>query len=189
VEQDPEDAEAHLLVSAAATAQALPEEAAKEKELALALSPGLADLDPSTVQGLERIIGELPPVVLSRPTASLPSGAEPEMLDRARSLRAEGRSDEAVRELQRALYLEPHWVEVRIELARAYVDAGELEKAVDELRVVLWDRETVETHLHLAEIYMEMENSDEARLHIERALELDPTSWDALRLLEQLNES
>ena len=97
-----------------------------------------------------------------------------------------GRYEEAVRELQQALYLKPHWVEARLELAGVYRETGDLDRSVGEYRVALWDEETAATHLHLAEVYFEMGEQAEARTHAERALELEPESSDARDMLEKL---
>jgi tetratricopeptide (TPR) repeat protein len=190
VGRNPEDAEAHFLLSAAAASQALPEEADTERELATALSPELADVDPSTVEGLERIANRLPPLSGVAPMEVSGDTVDPagETLEDARAHRADGRLEEAVRELQQALYLKPHWVEARLELAEIYREAGELERAVGEYRVALWDDETAATHLRLAEVYLEMGEQAEARAHAERALELEPGSSEAQNLLEELRE-
>jgi Tfp pilus assembly protein PilF len=192
VRSDPEDAEAHFLLSAAARAQALPEEAESERELAVTLSPRLGEVDASTVEGLERVEERLRPLSGSRASPADDSGGseepEREMLERARRYRDAGRLVDAILELQRVVYAQPHWVEARVELARTYRDSGELERAVGEFRVVLWDEESAATHLQLAELYLEMERLDEARVHVERALELEPESSEARSLLDRLKE-
>jgi tetratricopeptide (TPR) repeat protein len=73
-------------------------------------------------------------------------------------------------------------------LAQIYRDSGELERALREYRILLWDVESAATHLQLAEIYLDMGHFEEARVHIERALELEPESSDAESLLERLRE-
>jgi tetratricopeptide (TPR) repeat protein len=190
VGRNPENAEAHFLRSAAAASQALPEEAGTELELATALSPDLADVDPSTVEGLERVAEGLPPLSAAPPIEVSGKAADPpgETLDGARAHRADGRLEEAVQELQRALYLQPHWVEARLELAEVYRESGELDRAVGEYRVALWDDETAATHVRLAEVYMELGEQAEARAHAERALELEPDSTEAQGLLEKLKQ-
>jgi tetratricopeptide (TPR) repeat protein len=191
VGRNSEDAEAHFLRSAAAASQALSEEAGTERELAKALSPDLSDVDPATVEGLERIAEAVPPLSDASPMEVSGDTADPpgETLDGARAHRADGRLEEAVQELQRILYLQPHWVEARLELAEVYRESGELDRAVGEYRVALWDDETAVTHVRLAEVYMEMGEHAEARAHAERALELEPDSSGAQDLLEKLRES
>lgn len=185
VRQSPEDAEAHLLLSAAARAQALPEEADNERERAVALAPELADVDASTVVGLERVAHDFPRRSVGRELSREPVT---ELLERARAHRASGRLAEASGELQRALYLEPHWTEARLELAEVYRESGQLERAVGEYRIVLWDEETASVHLRLAELYAEMGDGEPAARHVERALELEPENPEAQRLLEKLKE-
>ncbi len=188
VGQDPEDGQAHLLYSAAAAAQALPEEAEKERELAITLSPELAEVDTSTVEGMERVAEHMPraagagPADSSetwpRPTGNGWTRREPSALPAA--------SVKPILELQRILYLEPHWAEARIELADVYLESGELEKAVGEYRVVLWDQESAPIRVKLAETYLELGNREEAQIHAARALELDPENAEAQRLWERL---
>jgi tetratricopeptide (TPR) repeat protein len=189
VKQDPEDGEAHLLLAAAAAAQAHAEEASEERARAIAIEPKLADVDASTVEGMERVSRDLPP----RTGEALSGSADPtaneslqELLQRARALRASGQLDEGIKELQRGLYLQPHWVEARLELADFYREAGELEKALGEYRVALWDEENADTHLRVAKLYVEMENPQRARVHAERAIELEPGREEAQRLLDTL---
>ena len=109
-----------------------------------------------------------------------------ERLVEARNHRAEGRVEEAIGVLQRLLYLEPHILEARLELAETYSEAGELDKAVGELRILLWDQESAEVHLRLAETYLKMDEHQRAGSHAERALELDPGNEEAQQLLESL---
>jgi tetratricopeptide (TPR) repeat protein len=187
VGQDPEDGQAHLLYSAAAAAQTLPEEAEKERELAIALSPELAGIDTSTVEGMERVAERIPrPAGRVSVDSSDLTESDQQRFEEARGLRDSGRLGEAVLELQRLLYVEPHWAEARIELADVYRESGEMEKAVGEYRVVLWDQESATIRAKLAETYLELGNRKEARIHAERALELDPDNAEALRLRERL---
>lgn len=187
--RNPEDGEAHLLLAAAAAAQAHAEEASEERARAIAIEPELADVDVSTVEGMERVSRDLPP----RTGEALSGSDDPaaneslrELLERARALRTSGQLDEGIQELQRGLYLQPHWVEARLELAGFYQEAGELEKALGEYRVALWDEENADTHLRVAKLYVEMKNPERARIHAERALELEPDREEAQRLLDTL---
>jgi tetratricopeptide (TPR) repeat protein len=203
---EPEDAEAHLLLSAIAASEDEPEEAEKEREAARSLSPELDELDPSSLESLERVVERLPaglanyrfsaPVVEAPPTEP----GEPEVaahdtddpeksLEEARSLRASGDLEKAVRQFERAVYLDPHAVEIRFELAEVYQEMGDLEKAARELRVVLWNREDAPTLLRVAEIYEAMGEIDKALTHAERAAELDREDPDTRELLERLKAS
>ncbi|MFQ5791952.1 MAG: tetratricopeptide repeat protein [Acidobacteriota bacterium] len=186
VHQDPRDGEARLFLSAAAASQALPEEAEEERELALVLNPSLADIDASTVEGLERIVEGVPRPARESSRLGGAAGAVGERLEEARDHRAAGRRQEAVQTLQRALHLDPHSEAARVELADIYLEEGELGKAVGELRVALWDNESAENHLRLARIYEEMGELRKALAHAQKAVEMDPEHEGARQMLERL---
>ena len=143
-------------------------------------------MDASTVEALERVADALPPTTAGIRSEPVSAESMYERLVEARAHRAEGRFEEAIRALQRLLYLEPHILEARMELAETYSEAGELDKAVGELRILLWDQESVEVHLRLAEAYLKMDEHQRAGNHAERALELDPGNEEAHQLLERL---
>lgn len=194
VNAHPSDGRARLLLSAAAASQARAEEAAEEREIALSLDPELSTVAPSTVTGWERVVGG--PTTLGTSLAITGASASAETalsaepletrLERSRELRASDQLDAAIRELERALYLDPHATEARLELASIHRESGALEKAVGQLRVALWEREEARTHLELAEVYTELEQWSEAESHLQRALELDPESEEARELEERL---
>jgi tetratricopeptide (TPR) repeat protein len=189
VERNPSDAEAQWLRAAAARSQALPEEAEEAQKRAIELSPRLAELDAATVQGLERVFDRLPttaPVLAADTAQGTLEDKVQQHLSKARAHRDAGRREEAVRELQRAVYLSPYSLEARLELSRVYRDAGELEKAAGEARIAVWTAEHSKAHLLLAEILVSLSEMDEAREHAERAAELDPANAEAAQLLERL---
>ena len=189
VRRDPQDAEARFLLAAAARSQALPEEAEEEQKRALELSPRLAQLDPSTIQGLERVSDRLPttaPVLAADTAQGTLEDKVREHLERARAHRAAGRREEAVAELQRAVYLSPYSVEARLELARLHREAGEMEKAEGEARLAVWTADSSQAHLLLAEILASQSELEEARTHAQRAAELDPGNAEASQLLDRL---
>jgi tetratricopeptide (TPR) repeat protein len=148
----------------------------------------LADVDPSTVEGLERIAERLPSVSQVSTTDVGPDAVDSleETLDYAKTLRGDGRLEEAAQHLQKALYLQPHWVEARLELAEVYRESGDLDRAVGEYRVALWDTESAAIHVRLAEVYIEIGEYAKAGAHAERALELRPENSEAQALLEKL---
>ena len=113
--------------------------------------------------------------------------ANPEkMLEKARSLRESGDLPAAARELERAVYVAPHSVGVRLELAEVYQEVGELDKAASELHVVLWNREDAPTHLRLAEVYEAKGQYDMALIHAEKAASLDQEDQNTQEFLERL---
>jgi Tfp pilus assembly protein PilF/TolB-like protein len=187
---DPEDAEAHLLLSVVATAEERLELAETERDVALSLSPDLAEVNPSSLEGLERVVDQLPPAVPRQGAEAVaersPPPADRGGLEEARSLRASGELEEAARELERAVYRDPHAVEIRLELAAVYQEMGELDKAAAELLVALWNREEVPTHIRLAEIYETMGDTEKALAHAERAVELNGNDLAARGTVERL---
>ena len=201
---EPKDAEAFFLLSLIATAADNPEEAARQRGQALSLSPELAEMDEETVGSVERVVERLPralvsyrfsdspPVDSSQGAAAEGDARDPEdgdpekMRAEAQSLRESGDLPAAARELERVVYIDPHSVSVRLELADVYREIGEFDKAASELHVVLWNREDAPTHLRLAEVYEAKGELDMALIHAEKAASLDQEDQDVQRFLERL---
>ena len=108
-----------------------------------------------------------------------------ELLD-ARALRERGRVDDAIQLLQKSLYREPGAMEVRRELVDLLRESGELDQAVRELSMLLWTEASVETHMELARVYMELEDPVKAFDEVEKALSLEPNHHEARRLRAEL---
>ncbi|HEY7698707.1 MAG TPA: tetratricopeptide repeat protein [Vicinamibacteria bacterium] len=96
-----------------------------------------------------------------------------ELLD-ARELRSRGRTEEAVQLLQRSLYRDPSDTGSRRELADVYREKGELQEALSELSILLWTEPSAETHVRLARVYLQMQETGKAVEEVEKALALDP---------------
>ncbi len=207
---EPKDAEAFFLLSLIAADADDPDEAARQRGMALSLSPELAEIDEDSVGSVERAVERLPHALANyRFSASPPAASEsvepvekvvaeaPEpqdetaddpkkILDEARSLRESGDLHGAARELERAVYLDPHSVGIRLELAEVYREVGEFDKAAAELHVVLWNREDAPTHLRLAEVYEAKGELDMALIHAEKAATLDQEDQSTQEFLERL---
>ena len=181
----PWDGEVHLLLSAAAASQAQTGEAAVARATALLLAPELSDVDPAVVTGWAR------PAEASGPPRAVDIAegedivALVELLD-ARALGERGRVDDAIQLLRKSLYREPGAMDLRRELVDFLLEAGELDVAVRELSMLLWTEASVETHIELARVYMELEDPVKAFDEIEKALSLEPNHYEARRLREAL---
>jgi Tfp pilus assembly protein PilF len=77
-------------------------------------------------------------------------------------------------------------MDLRRELVTLLLEAGELELAVRELSMLLWTEASVETHMDLAQVYMELEEPVKAFDEIEKALLLEPNHFEARRMREAL---
>ncbi|MEE9179803.1 MAG: tetratricopeptide repeat protein, partial [Vicinamibacteria bacterium] len=209
---EPKDAEAFFLLSLIAADADDPGEAARQRGMALSLSPELAEIDEDSVGSVERAVERLPHALAnyrfsaSPPAPPGPGGNDPvendpvaeapepqdetvddpeKILETARSLRESGDLHGAARQLERAVYLDPHSVGIRLELAEVYRDVGELDKAASELHVLLWNREDAPTHLRLAEVYEAKGELDMALIHAEKAATLDQEDQSTQEFLER----
>jgi tetratricopeptide (TPR) repeat protein len=190
--QDPIDAEAHFVLAEAAVSQARPEVAERSRATALVLAPHLESVDVRTVSDWERTLDGIDtgrvslldaPVEIEEDVFGLA-----ELLD-ARELRARGRNDEAVQVLQRSLYRDPNDTGSRRELADVYRERGELEEALSELSILLWTEPSAETHLRLAQVYLQMQDPGKAVEEVEKALLLDPDHPGARGLRSEIAQN
>ena len=181
----PWDGEVHLLLFAAASSQAETHEAEVARATALTLAPDLADVDPAVVTGWARPAEALTPPREVDIAEGEDVVALVELLD-ARALRERGRVDDAIQLLQKSLYREPGAMEVRRELVDLLRESGELDQAVRELSMLLWTEASVETHMELAQVYMELEDPVKALDEVEKALSLEPNHHEARRLRAEL---
>ena len=184
----PLDGEVHLLLSAAASSQAETDKAEVARASALILAPDLADVDAAVVTGWARPVESTealgPPRAVDI-TEGEDAVALVELLD-ARALRERGRVDDAIHLLQKSLYREPRAMEIRRELVDLLLEAGELDQAVRELSMLLWTEASVETHIELARVYMELRHPLKAFDEVEKALSLEPDHLEAQQLREEL---
>ena len=196
--RDPTDADAHLLIAAALRAAGSTTEAARERELASQLS-GEYERQARAGGGVDKVPPGIERVksVLDRRTqridTALVAPAQREQrelasfhLERGRRL-YQGESDnEAAVELRRAIYLSPYQPEAHLLLGRIYLRGGRTRDAIDAFKISLWSAAQVETHVALAEAYLQAHDPDAAKREVARALEMDPQAETALRLKERL---
>ena len=181
----PWDGEVHILLSAAASSQAQTDEAEVARATALMLAPDLADVDMAVVTGWARPVNAPNPPRDVDITEGEDVVALVELLD-VRALRERGRVDEAIQLLQKSLYHEPGAMELRHELVELLREAGQLDRAVRELSMLLWTEPSVETHIELARVYLELKDPVKAFDEVEKALSLEPGHAEARKLREKL---
>lgn len=196
VRYDAADGDAHLVMSAVLASAGRPAEAHRELELARLLGTSLETPPTAAVAkvppALERLSTSLDSTEQRlEAVSSAPAQRDQEEtamfhLDLGRRLVGQQRDREAVNELRRAIYLAPYRDEPHLLLGRVYQRSGRLEEAIDEFKVALWCRETVDGRVALGTALLEAGDRDAARKEVERALVLDPASAAARALLARI---
>ena len=198
--RDPADADAHYVLAAALAASGSTVEAARERELAQQLSSGYEDLERRAAadkqpvpRGLERVRTDMDAVRALGPEQAIVNSAQREQrdlaafhLDRGRRLFDREEDREAIAELRRAVYLLPYEAQAHLLIGRIHLRGGRPEEAVTALKISIWSQETAPARVALAEAYLRLGKTPEARRELERALVVDPASADARRLLATL---
>ncbi len=117
------------------------------------------------------------------PAPSKPSGAQGESLkrfQRGEALLAEGKVEEAVKELQIAIIMEPLLVEAHMALAGALVQQGKIEEAIARCKEALRLRPDFgQLHNNLGALLADSGRVAEANTHFKEAVRLDPNDSDA----------
>ena len=108
-------------------------------------------------------------------------------LDRGRRLFDNEQDRAAMAELRRAVFLSPYEADAHLLIGRIHLRAGRPLEAVDALKISIWSRDGAPAHVALAEAYLQLKDPANARLQVQRALALDPSSADAKRLLERID--
>lgn len=192
VRRDPGDGDAHFILGIALQQTGAAPEAARERELAERLSSkykgwqAKAPGGDPVPRGLERLHEELTPARARLDSAISSAGQRDQEklaefhLDAGRRAFAREADREAIAELRRALYLSPYLAEAHLLLGRLYLRGSRPADAVEALKISLWSEATVAAHLALAEAYLQVQDQAAARVEVERALALEPTSVDAL---------
>jgi Flp pilus assembly protein TadD len=106
-------------------------------------------------------------------------------LDLGRRLGAEGHDRDAINELRRAIYLSPYQDEPHLLLGRLYQRGGRTTEAIDEFKVALWCRETVEGRVMLGTALLESGDQAGALREASRAIVLKPDDAGARGLLKR----
>lgn len=197
VRRNPADADAHYVLAAALQASGSATEAAREQELARQLSSRYEALDGRAAMdrlqapaGLERVRIAPDRTSALRPEQAIVNTAQRDQrelaafhLDRGRRLYEREEDREALTELRRAVYLSPYEAQAHLLIGRILLRAGRPQEALDALKISIWSADSAPARVALAEAYLKLQNAPAARVEIERALSLDPSSPDARRIL------
>jgi len=197
VRRNPADGDAHYVLAAALDETGRATEATRERELARQLSStyvkweqrASAGRENPVPRGLERLSEELDDVPARLLDSVVVKANQEEHAELARFHRDRGRrfyeqqhNREALAELRKALYLAPYDAGTHLWLGRALTRAGRLREAVDSLKISIWSRDSAAARIALATALVESGDSKGAREHVERALQLDPTSEEGAAL-------
>lgn len=198
VRRDPGDGDAHFILGVALQQTGATAEATRERELATRLSSKYAEWEKTAAggdpvpRGLERLHEELLPA-RTRVDSLITSAGQRDQenlaafhLDAGRRAFERQTDREAIQELRRALYSSPYLAEAHLLLGRLYLRGGRPAEAVEALKIALWSEETVAAHVALAEAFLQMQDRAAARAEVDRALELEPKSAEALALKARL---
>ncbi len=183
VRRDPSDGDAHFVLAAALAASGGGPEADRERELARRLSDrweraGAADVVPKGLERLPDPSRRVSPALAS----ALAAGVQRDQrelatfhVDTARRAYEAGRDPEAIRDLQRALYLTPYDVEALQLLGRAQARSGLLQEAAGTFKIAIWSAESAALQVELGEVLLRLHDTAGALRAAERALVLEPT--------------
>jgi Flp pilus assembly protein TadD len=199
VRLDAANGEAHAVMSAVLVATGREPEAQRELELARLLgtetSLDLQTLTATVPDRLERLPPDPELNVGPRLNAAIANPAQRDQRETAefhlasgKTLIAAHRDREAADELRRAIYLAPYDHEPHLLLGQLYHRAGQLPRAMDELKVSIWCRETAAARLALATVMIDAGDVANARVELQRARQLAPTSTEVDDLLKRANE-
>lgn len=100
-----------------------------------------------------------------------------------------GQIDDAIAELEKGVFDEPENFDIRKALATAYIEQGELEKAVGHLRLGLEQVDDGGAWQMLAQTYFDLKDFDQAERAIRHAAKDDPSSAEPFRLLARVYQS
>jgi Tfp pilus assembly protein PilF len=197
VRRDPSDADAHFVLAAALQSASSDVEAGRERELARRLSSRYEELERRAAaeripvpKGLERMRTDPDRTSSTGPDATVASSAQQDQrelvkfhLERGRRLFERESDADAMSELRRAVYLSPYEAQAHLLIGRIHLRAGRPQDAVNALKISIWSEDTVAARVALAEAYLKLQNTVAARTELERALALDPNSFEAKRMI------
>ena len=194
--RNPADGDAHVVLAAALDSSGSTVEAARERELAAQLSTDHADLAarPDRLpRDLERVRQDMDPgrgSLIDRAITTTAQRDQRELaqfhLERGRRLFEAEQDREAAIELRRAVFLSPYEAEAQLLLGRIDLRGGRPQDAVAALKISIWSRDTAPARVALADAYLRLKDTASAKVHVQKALALDPTSAEAAALLKRI---
>jgi tetratricopeptide (TPR) repeat protein len=195
--RDATDADAHFVLATALEAAGNAVEAAGEREIAGQLTSRYADAaarkDPLP-RNLERVSSDFD-AAGRRPTVSqaIATTAQRDQqdvatfhLERGRRLYQAEQDREAMAELQRAVFLSPYEAEAHLLIGRIHLRGGRPREAIDALKISIWSKDTVAARVALAEAYLRVHDTANARAQAQKAVAMDPGSEDAKAVLQKV---
>jgi tetratricopeptide (TPR) repeat protein len=185
VGERPGDGQARLLLSWALRRAGKTAEADETWKALVAAAPAFEPLAaPDLGRRFERILGAERALVLDSDERSDAELAAVH-LGRAAKLQDAGDAEGALRELTRAVYLDPYGARGHLLLGRAYRARGEADQALAELRASLWSKDDPAVRLELATYLAELGNAAEASSEARRVLKAEPGNAAAKALAER----
>lgn len=198
--RDPADVDAHYVLAVALHATGSSVEANRERDLARRLSSRYEELDRRAAEsrtvvppGLERMRLDPDGSWALRADQAIVSSAQREQhelatfhLEQGRRLFEREADRDALAELRKAVYLSPYEAQAHLLIGRIHLRGGRPTDAVDAFKISIWSEDRAPAHVYLAEAYLKIGDSPNARLEAQRALVLDPASADAKRLLSEI---
>jgi Flp pilus assembly protein TadD len=195
--RSPADGDAHAVLASALEASGSTVEAGRERELAAQLSTRYAETGgrPDRLpRGLERVRTDLDAArggVIDRAITNTAQRDQRELaqfhLERGRRLYESEQDREATIELRRAVFLSPYEAEAHLLLGRIHLRGGRPQEAIAALKISIWSRDTAAARTALADAYLRLKDATTARLHVQKALAMDPSSAEAAALLKRID--
>jgi tetratricopeptide (TPR) repeat protein len=183
IRRSPLDARARVVLTWLLRRSGREAEAESEWRALLVLAPGYEALAvPDFSRRFEQISASERPVRGPAEDGD-PTATVAVLVSQAEALAAAGDREGAMRELRRAVLVEPHAPRPHALLARGHLWKGERDKAAGELRMALWSSEDPDLRVELAELLLAMGRADEARAEAEKALAVAPDHAGARRIL------
>jgi tetratricopeptide (TPR) repeat protein/TolB-like protein len=201
--RDPADVDAHYLLAIALQMTGNVTESGRERDLARQLSSRYAELDRRAAEhrtpvppGLERMRMDPEGSRALRADQTIVTSAQREQRELAAFHLEQGRrffdreqDREALAELRRAIYLSPYEAKAHLLIGRIHLRAGRPADAIDAFKISIWSEDQPQAHVFLAEAYLKIGDTTNARTEAQRALALDASSEGAKRLLAELSKT
>lgn len=110
-----------------------------------------------------------------------------EVMAKARGLYQEGRDDEALEQLRRAVTLDPTSAESYLLSGRIHQRMGDQEAAIATLKTaIFWDPKLIDAYILLGRIFLERGDRAEATKYAASAMTIDPNNQEAMALQRQV---